>query len=364
MPLSLRRVLRLKAHPSVRGVSRMVKVGVVGYGYAGRVFHCPLIAQVDELQLVAVASRDEGRRHQAQQTWGVRVYATPDELLADPQVDVVVIATPHNTHHPLAKAALQAGKHVVVDKPFTLTVAEADDLIAEAQKQRRLLTVFHNRRWDWDFLTVRRAIEAGLLGEVWLVELNVGRFGPPGRWRAERATMGSLLHDWGVHLIDQALLLLGKPQKVVAWRHFRGWRLSVESFFRVVLDHGDGRTVTLEVNYLRKAERPRWFVLGDKGGLVKFGLDPQEDALRQGDLSKAREAPEHRAKVWTHIDGHDAELTLESVQGDWRAFYRNFAAALLHGAELAVKPEEAREVIRIVEAALRSTETGQIVTLL
>jgi scyllo-inositol 2-dehydrogenase (NADP+) len=337
----------------------VIRLGLIGYGYAGRVFHAPLIAQVEGLQLVAVASRDEGRRRQAQHDWGVKTYPSPDDLFADPQVDAVVIATPHNTHHAFAKAALQAGKHVVVDKPFTLTVAEADDLIAEARRQNRLLTVFHNRRWDWDFLTVSKAIESGLLGEVWLTELNVGRYGPPGRWRAERTSMGSLLHDWGVHLIDQALLLMGKPKKVMAWRHFRLWQLSVESFFRVVLDYGDGKTAAVEVNYLRKAERPRWFVLGDKGGLIKFGLDPQEDALRQGDLNKAREAPEHRAKVWTNLNGHDAEMTLESLRGDWRDFYRNFAAALTQGAELAVKPEEAREVIRLVEAALRSAEAGE-----
>lgn len=336
-----------------------VRVGIVGYGYAGRVFHAPLIAQVSGLQLYAVASRDEGRRVQAQKDWGVVVYASPDELFADPKVDLVVIATPHNTHHPLTKSALQAGKHVVVDKPFTLTVAEADDLIAEAKRQNRLLSVFHNRRLDWDFLTVKQVIAQGWLGEVWLMELNVGRYGPTGRWRSEREKMGSLLHDWGVHLIDQALLLMGKPKQVMAWRHFRVWQQSVESFFRTILDYGDGRTATVEVNYLRRAERPRWYVLGDKGGLVKFGLDPQEDALRQGDITRAREAPEHRTKVWAELDGHLAEITMDSLRGDWRDYYRNIAAALNEGAELMVKPEEAREVIRIVELSVQSAETGQ-----
>ncbi len=335
-----------------------VRVGIVGYGYAGRVFHAPLIAQAAGLELYAVASRDEGRRMQAQRDWGVTVYASPEELFADPKVDLVVIATPHDTHHPLTKAALQAGKHVVVDKPFTLTVAEADDLIAEAKKQNRLLSVFHNRRWDWDFLTVQKVWKSGWLGEVWLAELNVGRYGPTGRWRAERQQMGSLLHDWGVHLVDQALLLMGRPKQVIAWRHFRVWQLSVESFFRTVFDYGDGRTVTIEVNNLRKAERPRWYVLGDKGGLIKYGLDPQEDALRQGDITKAREAPEHRARVWTELDGHTAEMVLDSVRGDWREFYRNIAAVLNNGAELAVRPEEAREVIRMVELSLQSAETG------
>ncbi len=336
-----------------------VRVGIVGYGYAGRVFHAPLIAQVEGLELYAVASRDEGRRRQAQKDWGVVTYGLPENLFADPKVDFVVIATPHNTHHPLAKSALQAGKNVVVDKPFTLTVEEADDLIAEAQRQNRMLSVFHNRRWDWDFLTVKGAIEKGLLGEVWLMELSVGRYGSTGRWRAERESMGSLLHDWGVHLVDQALLLMGKPKRVMAWRNFRVWQLSVESFIRTTFDYGDGRIAVIEVNYLRRAEKPRWYVLGDKGGLVKFGLDPQEEALRQGDITKAHEKPEHRAKVWTELNNHSVEMTLESVRGDWRQYYRNIAKVLNEGAELAVKPEEAREVVRMVEASLKSAETGQ-----
>ncbi len=336
-----------------------VRVGIIGYGYAGRVFHAPLIAQVAGLELYAVASRDEGRRQQAQRDWGVVVYPSPEDLLADPKVDLVVVATPHDTHHPLTKAALQAGKHVVVDKPFTLTVAEADDLIAEGKKRQRVLSVFHNRRWDWDFLTVRKVWESGWLGDVWLAELSVGRYGPSGRWRGEREHMGSLLHDWGVHLVDQALLLMGLPKQVMAWRHFRVWQQSVESYIRTVFDYGDGRLAVIEVNYLRKGERPRWYVLGDKGGLVKYGLDPQEEALRQGDLSKAREAPEHRAKVWMELDGHTVEMVVDSVRGDWREYYRNIAAVLNEGAELAVKPEEARTVVDLVERSLQSAASGQ-----
>ncbi|MCS7192684.1 MAG: Gfo/Idh/MocA family oxidoreductase [Armatimonadetes bacterium] len=338
-----------------------VQVGIVGYGYAGRIFHAPLIWQVEGLELYAIASRDDERRRQAQRDWNVKVYNSPEDLFADSKVELVVIATPHNTHHPLTKSALQAGKHVVVDKPFTLTVKEADDLIAEAKKQNRLLSVFHNRRWDWDFLTVKGVIEKDLIGEVWLMELNVGRYGPTGRWRAEREKMGSLLHDWGVHLIDQTLLIMGKPKQVTAWRNFRVWQLSVESFFRTTFEYGDGRIATIEVNNLRQAEKPRWYVLGDKGGLIKFGLDPQEDALRQGDIDKAREAPEHKTKVWTELNGHKVEMTVESLRGDWREYYRNIAEVLEKGTELAVKPEEARNVIQIVEASLKSAEMNQSV---
>ncbi len=336
----------------------MVRVGVIGYGYAGRVFHCPLIAQTEGLQLVAISSRDAVRREEASRQWGVRVYEQPEHLLADDNVQMVVLATPHDTHHALGKEALQAGKHVVIDKPFTITTSEADDLIAEAQQRGLLLSVFHNRRWDWDYLTVRRVIEQGLLGEVWYVESCVGRYGHSSRWRAERESMGSLLHDWGAHLIDQALQMMGKPRQVAAWKHHRVWQGDVESFIRTVLDYGEGRTFTVEVNYLRTAERPRWYVQGDEGGLVKYGLDPQENALKAGDITQATEPPEHRARLWQRKGDETIEQVIESVRGDWRDYYRNIAGVLLRGEELAVKPEQARDVIHLIECCLRSAETG------
>ena len=341
----------------------MIGVGVIGYGYAGRVFHCPLIAQVEGLRLVAVSSRDPARREQAHEQWGVQVYEHLEDLLADARVELVVVATPHNTHHLFGKMALQAGKHVVIDKPFTLTTAEADDLIAEARQRNLLLSVFHNRRWDWDYLTVRQAIADGHLGEVWQVESCVGRYGHSSRWRAQREAMGSLLHDWGAHLVDQAIQLLGLPQRVTAWRHFRLWQSDVESFIRAVLDYGEGRTYSVEVNYLRAAERPRWYVLGDKGGLVKYGLDPQEEALRAGDIGKASDPPEHRARVWVYEGGQVRERSIETVRGDWRTYYRNITRVLLHGEELTVKPEQARDVIWVIETALRSAEQGVTVPL-
>lgn len=341
----------------------MVKVGVIGYGYAGRCFHCPLIAQAEGLQLWAVSSRDPNRREQAHQTWNVHVYEQPEQLIADEQVELVVVATPHNTHHAIAKLALQAGKHVVIDKPFTIATAEANDLIAEARKRNRLLSVFHNRRWDWDYLTVRKVIREGLLGEVWQVESCVGRYGSSSRWRAQRETMGSLLHDWGVHLVDQAIQLMGLPEQVMAWRHFRVWQSDVESLIRAVLDYSAGRTYTVEVNYLRAADRPRWYVLGDRGGLVKYGLDPQESALIQGDISQASEPSENLARVWIREGERLVEDTIESVRGDWREYYRNIAGVLLRGEELKVKPEEARDAICVVEACLQSAELGKPVTI-
>ncbi|MGQ9487862.1 MAG: Gfo/Idh/MocA family oxidoreductase [Armatimonadota bacterium] len=341
----------------------MIEVGVIGYGYAGRVFHCPLIAQTEGLRLTAVASRDAGRREQARQQWNVRVYEQPEDLLADKQVNLIVVATPHNTHHVLGKMALQAGKHVLIDKPFTLTTNEADDLIAEARRRSLLLSVFHNRRWDWDYLTVRRVIEEGITGEVWQVESCVGRYGHSSRWRAQRETMGSLLHDWGAHLVDQAIQLMGLPRQIIAWKHHRVWQSDVESFIRAVLDYGDGRTYTVEVNYLRAADRPRWYVLGDRGGLIKYGLDPQESALNAGDITSATEPPEHRARVWTREGDELVSRVIESVRGDWRDYYRNIADVLLHGKELAVKPEQARDVIRVIQACLQSAETGKPVPL-
>lgn len=334
----------------------MIGVGIVGYGYAGRVFHAPLIAQTEGLRLVAVSSRDAERRAQASQQWDVTTYATPEELFGDPEVELVVIATPHDTHFVLGQMALQAGKHVVIDKPFTLSSREADTLIAEARQRGRMLSVFHNRRWDSDFLSIQRIIQQGQIGEVWWVESCVGRYGHSRRWRTLRQSMGSLLHDWGAHLIDQALQLMGMPQRVTAWKHFRVWQEEVESFVRATFEYGEGRCYTVEVNYLRAAEKPRWYVLGDQGGIVLYGFDPQEKALASGDYSGSSTLPLGHVRLWRYHDGKLDEQLVESVPGDWGAYYRNIAAHLLRGDSLAVRPEEARHVVYLIECALQAAE--------
>jgi scyllo-inositol 2-dehydrogenase (NADP+) len=342
----------------------VIKVGIVGYGFAGRGFHAYLMSRVPELRLAAVASRSAERRARAEQDYDVATYATPEELLEWSGVDLVVIATPHNTHAELACQALAAGKHVVVDKIMCLSTTEADRMIATAERQGRMLSVFHNRRWDWDYLTVRRALAEGWLGEPYLFESTVMRYRGPRGWRAEVEASGGLLSDWGAHLIDHALQLVpARVRSVSCDLQYRGWGKEIGSYARLLLRFENDVLYSIEIGNLARVEKPRWLVLGEKGALVKHGLDPQEPAMLRGDIEAAAEEPAHRARVRTELGGLATELTLESARGDWTDYYRNVAEASAGRAALVVRPEEARAVVAVYAAALESARTGASVTM-
>ncbi len=340
-----------------------IKVGIVGYGYAGRNFHSYLVKLAQGLQLYAIATRDPERRARASAEQGVKTFATLDEMLEDPEVQLVIIATPHDTHKELAVKALRAGRHVVVDKVMCLTTAEADEMIAEARRNQRMLSVFQNRRWDGDYLTVKKAIETGLLGRPLVFETAVMRYGQPRGWRAVRAQMGGILFDWGAHLVDQALLLV--PSKVVSVTGFSQFEqpdTDIESYARCQIRFENGVLYSVEVSNLAHLGKPRWLVLGDKGALVKEGLDPQEAAMNRGEIEKAREDPAYYARVRASLAGQTCDMVLTTLQGDWRKYYQNIANHLLQGEELAVKPEEVRRAVAVLEASKQSAETGLPVT--
>ncbi len=341
----------------------MIRVGLIGYGYSGRVIHSRLIQSVEGLELRAVVSPSAERRRQAQLDWSIPTYSSPAQLFEKKDIDVVVITTPHHTHHFLGRASLEAGKPAVLDKPVTLTSEEAEDLITLSHQKRQMLTVFQNRRWDRDFLTVKKVLSDRSIGDVWWLESNVGRYGPTTGWRAERSSMGSLLHDWGVHLMDQVVLLWSLPRSLYARSHFRKWQGSVESFIRVELDYEGERTAVVEVNYLRACEKPRWYVLGDEGGLIVFGLDPQEKALQEGDVERAKGLSTLQISLLTQTEGRIGQRPMEPVRGDWRDFYHNVRDVLEGRGELAVRPEETLEVLRLMEKALLSARSGERIRL-
>lgn len=342
----------------------MIRVGLVGYGFAGRGFHAYLIGLVPELRLVAVATRDAGRRAQAEAEHGVATCETLDEMLAHADIDLVVVATPHDTHRDLACRAMDAGRHVVVDKVMCLTVAEADDMIAARDRTGVILSVFQNRRWDGDYLTVRRALDAGWLGAPFLFESAVLNYRAPRGWRGDAAAGGGILFDWGAHLIDQALQLVPGPvASVTCDIQYRGWGAAIGSYARLRIRFANGVLYGIELGNLVRAETPRWRVLGERGALLKTGLDPQERAMLAGDIGAATEAASDRARVRTELDGLATELIVEGVWGDWPAYYRNVAAALAGAAPLAVLPEEARRGLTILDAAMVSARSGETVRL-
>jgi scyllo-inositol 2-dehydrogenase (NADP+) len=341
-----------------------IGVGLVGYGLSGSVLHAPLIDAEERLRLVVVASRRSGR---IQSDFpGVRVVATSAELLEDPAVELVVVAAPNTVHHELAGAALRAGRHVVVDKPFVNQTAEADELIALAQAEGRLLSVFQNRRWDNDYLTIERCVRADLLGRVSSYVARYDRFRPhpKGSWREQDQPGSGVLYDLGAHLIDQALHLFGLPATVMADVGAQRPGAVVDDYFHMLLGYGQLRVI-LHAGSLVRARVPHFEVHGDKGSFVKYGMDPQEEALRSGrrpgDPGWGTEPSDRYATITTEAPGLELTGRLASVPGAYEAFYAGMAAAILRESQVPVPPEEARNTIWMIECALRSSREGRVI---
>ena len=330
-----------------------LRVGLVGFGYAGATFHAPLIAATPGLVLASVASRDAPRVRAA---WPrAEVEPTPQALFARADIDLVVIATPNDSHHPLAAQALAAGRHVVVDKPFALDVAQADDLIARATRAGRLLSVFHNRRWDADFLTLRALLAAGTLGRVVHLESHFDRFRPGvrARWREGDGPGAGLWYDLGPHLLDQALCLFGPPERLTLDRARQRDGAQADDWFHAVLAYGPLRVV-LHAGALAAATGPRFIVHGTRGSFVKRGLDTQEDALKAG---RAPTGGGAAADPDWGCDPNPGRLTLAQGEalveqphagerGDYRRYYAGIRDAIRHGAPNPVPAEQALAVMR------------------
>jgi scyllo-inositol 2-dehydrogenase (NADP+) len=343
-----------------------LNIGLIGYGFAGATFHAPLIGAVPGLALAHVASSRPDVVHAALPK--ARVHADPQALIDTPDVDVVVIATPNESHHPLARRALLAGKHVVVDKPFTLTVAEAEDLAQLARARGRLLSVFHNRRWDNDFLTVRQQIESGVLGEINTFISTLDRYRPAVRvrWREDGAVPGAgTLFDLGPHLIDQALLLFGMPRRVLADLGAQRTGASATDYFHLVLGYDGGLRVILHAGSVVRLPGPRFAVHGRLGSLVKHGFDPQEDALRAGrtpgDGDWGLDAESAYAELVLDRDGAPVSTRAPTLAGAHHAYYRGLREAIVHGAPSPVTAEDGVAVMRVIEAAQRSAAEARMI---
>ena len=337
-----------------------LKVALLGYGYAGKTFHAPLISCIAGLWLTHVVSSD---RAKVEKDWpGVTVLSTSEEAFANPQIDLIVAATPNDTHFDLARRALSAGKHVVVDKPFTTTVAEASELVALAANSKRLLSVFQNRRWDADFLTVRRVLSEGRLGEVVHFESRYDRYRPQvrQRWRERTGPGGGLWYDLGPHLVDQALQLFGPPETIYAdFESHRNGATAVD-FFHVLLRYGRKRII-LHGGSLVLAETPRFTVHGSSGSFVKYGLDTQEEALRRGETpgSSGWGHDTHDGTLFSMQDEALCSTSVPTVLGNYLTYYEAIRDAVLKGTPNPVPAEDALAVITVLEVASKSAATGR-----
>jgi len=344
-----------------------VRVGLIGFGLAGAVFHAPLIAATPGLRLAAVVTSNPERSQQARQSYpGVRIYETPERLWERPVgIDLVVVASPNRTHVPLALAALGAGLHVVLDKPFAPTALEGRRVIDEAARRGLLLTVFQNRRWDGDFLTLRRLLGRRGLGRVLRFESRFERWRPqpkPG-WRQSGAPgeAGGLLFDLGSHLIDQALVLFGPVSRVYAELDRPYPCVEVDNDTFLALTHAGGVRSHLWMSTAAAQAGPRFRVLGAAAAYSKYGLDVQEEALREGARPGSRGWGEEPEERWGLLGAGDDLRRLRTEPGCYECFYEGVRAAVSEGAPPPVLPAEALAVLEVIEAARRSDAEGRAV---
>ncbi|GAB3258702.1 oxidoreductase [Chitinimonas naiadis] len=337
-------------------MNKILQVGLVGYGYAGRTFHAPLIHGTPGCELTLIASSQPDLVQTGYP--GLPVAPNPAALLARPDIDLVVLATPNDSHYPLALAALQAGKHVVVDKPFTLTAAEAQSLLDAAQQHQRLLSVFHNRRWDADFLLLQQLLEAGALGRISQFESRFDRFRPQVRQRWREADMpgAGIWFDLGPHLIDQALCLFGRPDAISADIRIRRDDGQSADDALAVLHYPDMRVI-LAASCLVAGGAPRFLLHGTRGSLAIHGLDAQEEQLKQG-LRPGQPgwAKDPRQAVW-YRETEQASLSLPD--GAYTRYYAGVRDAILGHGPNPVPPEQALQVMQLIEAGLASSASGQ-----
>ena len=310
-----------------------INIALIGYGFVGKTFHAPLIQSVDGIKLAVVSSRDEEKVKR--DLPDVQVVATPEEAIQHPDIDLVVIASPNATHAPLATLALNSGKHVVVDKPFTLDMQEARDLIALADEKQLLLSVFHNRRWDSDFLGIKQIIEQGTLGKVKHLESHIDRFRPEVRvrWREQNVPGSGLWFDLGPHLIDQTLQLFGLPESVQGNIATLRDGAEINDWAHVVLNYPEHKVI------------------------LHASIDQQEAQLLAG-VTPGSETWGEDGDSMVFFGADGAPQTIPTPKGDQRQYYVNVRDALLGKITNPVHPVEALAVMAVLEAAVKSSETG------
>jgi len=349
---------------------KMIKVGIMGMGRSGWELHATHLQTIPGYRLVAVCDQSEVRREEAAKTFKVRAYADPQQVIEDPEVQLVVVSLPSNLHASAAIAALEAGKDVVVEKPMSVTLAEADAMVAAAETSGRLLTVFHNRRWDRDYQMVKTLADGGLLGELLTLDSRVmtyglawATYGVPEfdpTWRTKAAYGGGFMADWGPHLLEQVLDLAGElPVSVTCQLCSHIWSTEVEDYFHMRLTFPCGLLATLEGSNNARMPLPRWFVVGREGTLVADGAWG-----RWTDMRIRRSMADMTMDLLPQDVGPSSGSRDYDVGEELSAFfYADLAEALATGRPPAISAQRGRDVMYILEAARRSSQSGQTIVL-
>ena len=346
-------------------MAETINVALSSYGMSGEVFHAPLITAHPLFHLKAVLERHHEKSKERYPE--VKVVKNYEALLNDADIDLVIVNTPNALHFDMCQKALEAGKHVVVEKPFTNTVAEAEALIRLAREKSRVLTVFQNRRWDGDFMTVQKVVNAGLLGNLVEYEAHYDRYRnyvETDTWKEETGPGSGILYNLGSHMIDQALVLFGVPKSITTILGIQREGGHVQDYYHVTLGY-EHRQVLLKSSYLVREQGPRYILHGHLGSFIKYGLDPQEDALKAGAVPGGNgwgvEPESQWGMINTEVKGLHITGEVTSEAGNYLLFYDNVYEAIRQKKPLKVKPEEAMDVIRVIERAMESSKAGQTI---
>ena len=339
--------------------------GLIGFGGMGK-WHTEILENVPEIELAGIYDIKEEKRKLAEEA-GFHTYETEEAMLADESIDVILVATPNDTHRPIALRAMEAGKNVIVEKPATLSLKELTELEDMAGKTGQFLTVHQNRRWDEDLLTVREILKDQTMGEIFRIESRVhGSRGIPGDWRKEKAHGGGMVLDWGVHLFDQIFRLTGERRlKTVYATLTNVTNQEVDDGFTAVLRFEGGLEVLVEVGTKNFISLPRWYVLGENGSAVVEDWDLSGKIVKAFSEEEKEIVPVRTAAGLTKTMAPRREDTirveeLPRVPGDIADFHRNVAAVLLRGEEPAVKLPEVKRVMRLMETVFESAEKNHV----
>src|SRR3984893_4045599 len=334
-----------------------LNVALIGYGFAGKTCHAPVISSVPGLRLSYIITSDPAKVHK---DWPhTTVFPTLGEALGIPAIDLIVIATPNTTHFDFVQRSLAAGKHVVVDKPFTITVAEASNLAAQAAATKKLLSVFQNRRWDGDFQTIRRLLKDRAVGEVTHFEAHCDRYRPEvkQRWREQPVPGSGIWYDLGLHLVDQVLQLFGTPETLYADLAIQRESGSTVDYFHVLLNYGKSRVIVHGESFA-SADLPRYVIHGALGSYVKYGVDPQEEALKSGEMpgGPGWGVDPRDGTLYTWSGGELNTTSIPTLPGNYTGYYEAVRDAILKGAPNPVSAEDALALMTILELAIQSSK--------
>ena len=343
-----------------------IKVGLAAFGMSGKVFHAPFLSTNPHFELRKIVERSkELSKEFYPQTQIVRTFS---DLLTD-DIDLIIVNTPDSTHYEYCRQALEAGKHIVVEKPFTTTIEQGEELICLAEKKHLTLSVFQNRRWDADFLTVQEIIHNKYLGRLVEYESTFQRyrnFIKPNTWKETGEAGGGLTYNLGSHLIDQALVLFGMPEAVYAETAILRDGGKVDDYFVIRLLYPNIK-VNLKASYLMKEPLPRFVLHGTLGSYIKYGVDKQEAALVAGGIPNqphwGEEAEEEWGIINTEIEGKEVRQKYPSLKGNYGAFYQNIYEHIKEQKPLITDARQVIQVIKVIEAAYKSSKERTVITI-